>query len=318
MPSPSSVSPFFNPLASNTNELALGRTATEQLMSSLRAGELAPGLSSSILYGADGGKMFGTLVVRSSDGRLGFLKAFSGQLEHRWDIEGFVPPLFNRAAREATEPRGEALVRALTARVIEAQTSQPWAELRVAVATLGARHAAEERELAQRHAQNREQRRSARTGTGNSHALDRGARDDETEHRRLKTRLREERAPLEAALARFERRLLRLKRWRVTASRISSWQLYDTYLLENALEQKRSLRDLFAPRAPPSGAGDCAAPKLVSFALRHQLQPLQLTEFWWGKPPRGGGRVEGTCYPPCEEKCATLLPFLLKGIELVL
>src|SRR5450432_2224891 len=103
---------------------ALVLSAAEALMASLRAGHLAPGVPTSVLEGKDGGKMFGVLAVRTLEGRVGFLKAFSGQLDHTWDVEGFVPPVFDRAGREAIEPRGEASIRAFTARVIAAQQSQ--------------------------------------------------------------------------------------------------------------------------------------------------------------------------------------------------
>jgi len=292
---------------------ALSDSATEALMDSLRHGEIAPGLPSTVLYGPDGGKMFGTLVVRSADGTLGSLKAFSGQLDHRWDVDGFVPPLFDRAAREAVEPRGESCVRALTARVIATATSEEWARLRAAKQALAAKHAAEEHAFDQRQAQHRALRARARAEGGDLRIIGREARDDETKHREFKTRLRQESAPLDAALARFERRLLRLKHRRVAVSRIVSWQLYDTYVFENRHKERKTLRELFAPKAPPSGAGDCAAPKLIAFALGHGLEPLALTEFWWGKPPRNGKRTEGTRYPPCEEKCAPLLEFLLKA-----
>ena len=146
-------------------------------------------------------------------------------------------------------------------------------------------------------------------------ALGRAAQADEVEHRAFKTRLRQERAPLEASLSRVEHRLRRTQALRVAASRIVSRQLYDTYSFVNGLGQTKTLRALFAPGAPPSGAGDCAAPKLLVFARKHGLEPLALAEFWWGKQPRGGGRVEGAFYPPCAEKCGTLLPFLMAGDE---
>jgi tRNA pseudouridine32 synthase/23S rRNA pseudouridine746 synthase len=288
-----------------------GADAAALLMASLRAGQIAPGLPASVLHGRDGGKMFGVLVVRSATGEPGYLKAFSGQLEHSWDVEGFVPPVFDRAARLAIEPRGEASVRKLTARVIEARDSPEWARARAASAKLDEELAAEEEALLARH----RLRRAARRELPRSRELDFAAREDEMEHRRMKARLRDLRAPHEAVLAGFERKLRRVRQLRVAASRIVSWQLYDTYAFENRLGERRTLRELFAPKAPPSGAGDCAAPKLIVFALRNGLTPLALTEFWWGKTPKDGARAEGVCYPPCAEKCGTLLPFLLGQID---
>ena len=52
------------------------------------------------------GKMFGVLVVRDRGGRVGYLRAFSGMLDGRWDVPGFVGPAFDAAARDAFWPAG--------------------------------------------------------------------------------------------------------------------------------------------------------------------------------------------------------------------
>lgn len=43
----------------------------------------------------DGGKMFGVLVVKDSEGKLGFLAAYSGLLAGGNDWQYFVPPVFD-------------------------------------------------------------------------------------------------------------------------------------------------------------------------------------------------------------------------------
>jgi tRNA pseudouridine32 synthase/23S rRNA pseudouridine746 synthase len=301
----------------------LAALAAKQLMQALRAGEIAPGLPTRVLYGADGGKMFGVLVVETQDGSVGFLKSFSGQLEHRWDIEGFVPPVFDRALRQATDLRGEAAVRGMTARIVAQKASPDWKARLVEKANLDARHTAEDRAFDLRHAARRAARSAERAlllkaGLAASRqeliALDRQSRADETEHRSEKTRQRLERAAIDRDLRRFERRHQALQRLRRCISRVASWELYDAYSFENGAGVRASLRELFAPIAPPSGAGDCAAPKLLIHARRASLRPLALAEFWWGAPPRGGGRAEGVFFPSCREKCGTVLPFLLEGL----
>ena len=54
------------------------------------------------------GKMFGVLVVAAPDGRIGYLRAFSGMLDGTWHVPGFVPPAFDVAARDAFWPAAEA------------------------------------------------------------------------------------------------------------------------------------------------------------------------------------------------------------------
>ena len=41
------------------------------------------------------GKMFGVLVVKTADGQLGYLRAFSGKMAEQNHLKGFVPPLFD-------------------------------------------------------------------------------------------------------------------------------------------------------------------------------------------------------------------------------
>ncbi|QJB55361.1 hypothetical protein [Pseudodesulfovibrio sp. zrk46] len=57
--------------------------------------EADPRLSTRYLFGPARGQMFGVLVVRDMDGRTGVLKAFSGQYNGVWDVDGWVPPLID-------------------------------------------------------------------------------------------------------------------------------------------------------------------------------------------------------------------------------
>jgi len=52
-------------------------------------------LSTDYLYGKARGKMFGVLVCEANTGECLTLKAFSGQYNGSWEVEGWVPPLFN-------------------------------------------------------------------------------------------------------------------------------------------------------------------------------------------------------------------------------
>jgi tRNA pseudouridine32 synthase/23S rRNA pseudouridine746 synthase len=90
--------------------------------------------------------------------------------------------------------------------------------------------------------------------------------------------------------------------------------IQNTYNFANALGEVRALRDLFAPKEPPGGAGDCAAPKLLAQAYAQGLRPLALAEFWWGAPPRTGDRRAGSFYPACQGKCPPILAHMLGGL----
>lgn len=299
----------------------LALRAAQSLQASLRAGELASGLPSSLLETTAGGKMFGVLVVEGPEGRVGLLQAFSGMLAGRWDVEGFAPPLFHRAARERIEGPGEAVVKSLLARAAALKIAPERLELERSHRALLERHAAERARQKAQHELRRRQRHVTRDGlralgdrAAELHALDQESRRDKAERRELEARQEKERAAVEPLLRRSDRRLGALERLRRIVSRSLMRQLFDTYVLTNARGEEKRLRALYPRGEPPSGAGDCAGAKLLAAAARLGLRPLALGEFWWGAPPLAGGRLSGSWYPACRDKCGPLLPFLLEGV----
>lgn len=306
---------------------ALARRAAEELQAEFRAGFIAPGIPAATLEGPDGGKMFGVLVVQEPSGRIGYLRSFSGMLAGRWAVEGFVPPLFDRAARVRVELPGEVMVKGLLARSEAFQASLELSEVRSAHAALEARHAAQREELRARHEANRRRRHAQRAALAASpaltetekrealHALDQESRGDKAERRRMEAAQEQERREVEEGRTRLERRLRALERLRRIVCRALMRRIHDTYLVPNARGERRPLRDLFSSGEPPSGTADCAGPKLLAHAFRHGLRPLALAEFWWGAPPSSGGRVTGAFYAACKDKCGPLLPFMLDGLR---
>lgn len=264
------------------------------------------------------GKMFGVLVVRDARGDVGFLSGFSGLLFGRWDVEGFVAPLFDRAAREAVEPAGEACVKRLGAKLETLKQDPARATAAGRLAAILERQRSESDALRARHAENRQQRQLARAAASTDaqrHAIDQQSRADKAERRRFDELAVAARAEAERAVARFERRIRAQERLRAMVSRRLMQQLHDTYVLTNARGERRPLRALLPQGEPPSGAGDCVAPKLLAAAYAQGLKPLALTEFWWGPPPLTGGRVHGAHYPACARRCGPVLPFMLEGLE---
>jgi tRNA pseudouridine32 synthase/23S rRNA pseudouridine746 synthase len=271
-----------------------------------------------VLEGDAGGKMFGVLVVSDAQGRVGFLRGFSGQLDGRWEVEGYVPPLFAQADCDRIFRTGEPRVKGLW-QLHEALAESPaLAELRATTAAMHERHSRDSGAMRERHQSQRALRRARRDIEASAdvlHALDQESRADKAERRRLEQEQEAQLRSPAAELTRAERRLKALARLRQQTSRALMRQFHDAYLIQSAAGERRSLRELFAPGEPPSGAGDCAAPKLLGYAYANHLQPIALAEFWWGRPPISGGRVTGAFYPACREKCAPLLPFMLQGLS---
>ena len=70
------------------------------------------------------------------------------------------------------------------------------------------------------------------------------------------------------------------------------------------------------PNFPPSGAGECCAPKLLQYALMHGLEPVSMAEFWVGAPSKTEIRQEGAFYAPCSGKCAPILRHMFEGLKI--
>jgi tRNA pseudouridine32 synthase/23S rRNA pseudouridine746 synthase len=306
----------------------LASLAAAQLREELRRGELLDEATRRSLAEHAGGKMFGVLVVRSSGGTLGYLRAFSGTLGGRFDVPGFVSPVFDRAARAAVEVPGESVVKRLTERAASSGRQAEAEETRRTLEAMRDLQARERTALRLVHAERRAQRRRSRSAitaaSGEAsdaavaraelHALDQESRGDKAERREQDRRHAVEIGDLEKRASTTARRAAAETRLHGIVSRALMRRIHDTYLLTNARGETRAMRALFAPDEPPGGAGDCAGVKLLVHAIASGLAPLALAEFWIGAPPAGGGRYDGAFYPACREKCGPILPFLLEGI----
>ena len=67
-------------------------------------------------------------------------------------------------------------------------------------------------------------------------------------------------------------------------------------------------------KTPPSGAGECCAPKLLQAAYLRGWTPVSIAEYWYGKAKEGEVRIHGEHYPACRGKCLPLLSWMLQGL----
>lgn len=113
--------------------------------------------------------------------------------------------------------------------------------------------------------------------------------------------------------------ILALKAVRKQKSIALQKQLFDNYQFLNTQGVEKSVLQIFEDSAygnPPSAAGECAAPKLLQYALEHQLRPVALAEFWWGNPLKNKERAHKSFYPACKDKCKPILEYMLNDSEL--
>ena len=95
--------------------------------------------------------------------------------------------------------------------------------------------------------------------------------------------------------------------------------MFEQYQFLNINGQRKSLLPIFAEtplQRPPSGAGDCAAPKLFQYAFNRGYKPIAMAEFWWGESPLLEIRKHNYYYPACRGKCEPILRHMLKGMTI--
>ncbi|MDB4728632.1 hypothetical protein OAF63_07550 [Saprospiraceae bacterium] len=93
-------------------------------------------------------------------------------------------------------------------------------------------------------------------------------------------------------------------------------ELFDQYHFLNKAGKSKSLCAIFEEdlnKKPPSGAGECAAPKLLQYAYERKMKPLAIAEFWWGKSTKSEERKHKVFYPACQDKCQPILGYMLNS-----
>lgn len=96
-------------------------------------------------------------------------------------------------------------------------------------------------------------------------------------------------------------------------------EIFEHYHFLNQGGESKSLTEIFnhaGYKNPPSGAGECAAPKLLQYAFLQKMKPLALAEFWWGLSPKSEHWKHGEFYPCCHEKCQPIFAHTLKEMEI--
>ena len=274
------------------------------------------------LEGKESGKMFGVLITQDKSGEIGFLAAFSGNLDGRNDEPYFVPPVCDLSKPSNGYKTEEAAISAINHQIealnhdpellsLQAQLDkvrQEW-EQRIDLAKEEAKRAKTERD---------QLRRQRPLNLEEEARLIRESQFQKAEIRRLAQTMNERLSVLQARIAMIQIKINVLKAARKRRSQWLQQQLFDQYLLENALGERKSVRIIFEEAGrgiPPAGTGECAAPKLLLYAYQQGMKPIAMVEFWWGESPKNELRRHGNFYPSCKEKCEPLLRFMLQGLD---
>lgn len=106
--------------------------------------------------------------------------------------------------------------------------------------------------------------------------------------------------------------VLQLRRSSLTSESLEKvHELYSFYCFDG---KKRSLKQICKNHLPPTGTGDCCAPKLLNFAFKNNLTPLSICEVFYGKSTEK--KMSGCKYSPCDERCGLILPEIL-GLKIL-
>lgn len=264
------------------------------------------------------GKMFGILIVRDQDSNIGYLKAYSGQICGRQDWKGWVPAVFDYLQPNGYFKQHEAEITSINEEISQLESSDIH---RINCARLAkAEKRAEEQiqEYREKMMHAKTDRAIRRENGEPEEILVRESQFMKAELRRLKQRLGEELEGLRKIVSQHENNIIQLRTQRKNLSdKLQAW-LFDQFTMLNGKGEKKTLTEIFADTPaviPPSGAGECCAPKLLQYAFSHSLQPIAIAEFWWGKSPVGEIRRHLDFYPACQGKCRPILDFMLQGID---
>lgn len=276
------------------------------------------------------GKMFGVLIVQTDNGitnneenQIGYLAAFSGNLDGKNLHPYFVPPVYDLLQPEGFFKIEEEQISAINIRIRELENSssyldskEKWKiETEQAKAVLN--QAKAELKMAKEAREIRRQSSPELSGEEQA-SLIRESQYQKAEYKRLEKKWKKRLEELEMEVRHFDIEIERLKTERKERSAALQRKLFEQFRMLNAQGEVKDLYTIFeqtVQKVPPAGAGECALPKLLQYAYLHQLKPLAMAEFWWGDSPKNEIRHHGYYYPSCKGKCEPILQHMLQGLE---
>ncbi|MFT5815677.1 MAG: tRNA pseudouridine32 synthase/23S rRNA pseudouridine746 synthase, partial [Psychroserpens sp.] len=241
------------------------------------------------------GKMFGVLVVQNNQQELGFLSAYSGQLEDNTADINFVPAVSNMQLQDAAFLAENRIINNINTEIEQLEHSEPLSvinnQLSAATASYQQELIAQQRLMVASRLQRKQQRSEAiaRLVEHDFEQLKASLAGQSIQEKKqlqaLKQSWQNRLDLLQQALASITSEITKLKKLRKSRSKNLQKKLFAQYQFLNAKSEVKDLNAIFAElpdHTPPAGAGDCAAPKLLQYAYQHNLKPVAMAEFWWG------------------------------------
>lgn len=111
-------------------------------------------------------------------------------------------------------------------------------------------------------------------------------------------------------------KVLTKKRTELTTQ--SLLKFHALYSFNTFTNKKMSLREICDKKKiglPPTGVGECCAPKLLDYAAKNNLHPVSLAEVLFD-PKKKETDEKPISTPPCDSRCSIILPDML-GLEIL-
>ncbi|BAY82712.1 ribosomal large chain pseudouridine synthase A [Calothrix parasitica NIES-267] len=321
----SSPAYYYQGYSHNGELLQLPRTSEAEAV----ARGLMRQLAENEVYSHEG-KMYGILLVELPTKEKAVLKAFSGLLNGKSIVEGWVPPIPGREKVVLEENRTLAELEAIKQEIIQLKQLTQREEYEAVILEFEKRL----QEMSKHHQISKQQRDEKRdllyknlTGEELNQELNKQlnkqlkieleklkeeSRQQGVERKLLKRKRDEALQPLQEVINDADMRVRELKQQRKQISRKLQAQMHAAYSIMNFMGNSSSLQQLM-PQGLPTGTGDCCTPKLLHYAATNNLKPMAIAEFWWGESTQDKKR--GEFYGACMERCQPLMGFLLSGLK---
>ena len=274
------------------------------------------------------GKMFGVLVVKNKQDKIGYLTAFSGKLADKSLPEKFVPPVFNMRTSGSFYIKGELEIDVMNAQLGVLKKDKKYLELKKIIAENTAIIQTDlsfQRNRMKRAKSDRKSQKKKAITLLNDLEFEELTKKLTQESYNNQFFIKELQEYYQAKIEKinlefkvFEDKIIALKRERKEKSNYLQQTLFSKYAFLNQQKELKSLLTIFNNPAikPPAGSGECAAPKLLQYAFANNLTPITMAEFWWGSAPNAAVRHHKNYYPACQGRCKPILTHMLAHTEM--
>lgn len=273
------------------------------------------------------GKMFGVLVCENSMSEIGFLAAFSGQLTNGNNYHYFAPPVFDVQKPNIFYMKMVEELALLNNKIAFLQNDERRVheinKIESSIKELEAHLVNKKLELRL----HKQQRDVIRMSLDNENVdfinkiteLNQQSANENMDFKRYKKKIDQQIYEYRNNQTELDLLINELKQNRKQLSKVYQNLIFEEFSFLNSKEESKNLYQLFEVEngvLPPSGAGECAAPKLFQFAYLSHLKPLAMAEFWWGTSSKSEVRKHNQYYPSCNGKCKPILSHMLSGLPL--